>query len=233
MSTKYRRASGFVARDGGPDRERPRDWIVWHFTHVDNLPGVVTAGRLLPDAGVTPSTNVANDDVKDLRRHKVVAPDTAYPTSMASDHVPFYIAARSPMLYVVRRGHPGYSAGVAPLVHLGVVLGDVIDADLTWCASDGNAAAGYTKFTREVDTLGSFVDFDLLCQRQWHNTPDDPNRQSRRAAEILVHGHVPLELISWVCCCNEETMTRAQSLLDSVGGVRNYVVKPEMFYFWD
>jgi hypothetical protein len=197
---------------------------------VNNLPSIVTAGRLLPDSAVTPPTNVAYDEVKERRRHKVVDPDTGYPASMVSEHVPFYIAARSPMLYVVHRGHAGYSDGVAPLVHLGVFLGDAIDANLTWCASDGNAGAGWTKFSRNIDQLGTFVDFDLLCQYRWNNTDEDNNRQSRRAAEILVHQHVPLELISWVCCCNEKTMTRAKTLLDSVGGVRNYIVKPEMFY---
>lgn len=86
------------------------------------------------------------------------------------------------------------------------------------------------KFSRQVDTLGTFVDFDLLCQRQWHNTDDDPNRQSRRAAEILVYGHVPFELVSYVCCYNTETMTRVRTLLDPVGGVRKYVIKPGMYY---
>lgn len=230
MITRYKPESGFVARSGGPDRKRPHDWIVWHFTHADNLPGIITAGRLLADSAVTPTTEVAYNPVKELRRHKVVAPDSRYPASMASDHVPFYIAARSPMLYVVCKGHSGYSGGAGPLVHLGVALGDIIDADLTWCASDGNAAACYTKFSRQVDTLGTFVDFDLLCQRQWHNTDDDPNRQSRRAAEILVYGHVPFELVSYVCCYNTETMTRVRTLLDPVGGVRKYVIKPGMYY---
>jgi hypothetical protein len=230
MSIRYRPESGFVARNGGPDRLRPQDWIVWHFTHIDNLPGIITAGRLLSDSAVTPTTDVAFDSVKELRRHKLVAPDDGYPMSMASEHVPFYIAARSPMLYVVCRGHHGYSGGAGPLVHLGVVLGDIIDAGLTWCASDGNAAAGFTKFSRQVDSLGTFVDFDLLCQRQWDNTPDDRNRKSRRAAEILVREQLPLDRVSWVCCHNDATMTRVRTLLDPVGGVRNYVVKPEMYY---
>lgn len=105
MITRYKPESGFVARSGGPDRKRPHDWIVWHFTHADNLPGIITAGRLLADSAVTPTTEVAYNPVKELRRHKVVAPDSRYPASMASDHVPFYIAARSPMLYVVCKGH--------------------------------------------------------------------------------------------------------------------------------
>ncbi|PRH91384.1 hypothetical protein B8A26_13225, partial [Mycobacterium tuberculosis variant pinnipedii] len=79
MITRYKPESGFVARSGGPDRKRPHDWIVWHFTHADNLPGIITAGRLLADSAVTPTTEVAYNPVKELRRHKVVAPDSRYP----------------------------------------------------------------------------------------------------------------------------------------------------------
>lgn len=222
--------SGFVARNGGPQREKPRDWIVWHFTHVDNLPGIVGQGGLLPDSAVTPAAHVANDEVKERRRHKTVKPHPSYPVSMVSDHVPFYIAAKSPMLFVVCRGYGQYQGGAGPLVHLGVGLGEILDAGLTWCASDGNAAATFTQFSSNVTELASFVDFDLLCQRDWYNTADDADRKGRRSAEILIHGPLPIELISHVCTSTEATMTKAQALLATVGGTREYSVQPQMYY---
>ncbi len=222
--------SGFVGRNGGPRRDAPRDWIVWHFTHVDNVPAIVAQGQLLPDSAVTPPTHVANDEVKERRRHKAVNPHAGYPTSMASDHVPFYIAAKSPMLYVVCRGYGHYKDGAGPLVHLGIALGDIIDASLTWCASDGNAAATFTEFSSNETELGNFVDFDILCQRDWRNTPDDPDRKSRRSAEILVLGAVPLELVSYVCTATPQTLTTARGLINPVGGMRNYKVQPRMYY---
>lgn len=221
---------GFVGRGGGPRREAPRDWIVWHFTHIDNLPAIVDEQRLLPDSAVTPATHVANDDVKERRRHIAVNPHPAYPASMVSDHVPFYIAAKSPMLYVVCNGYGRYKDGAGPLVHLGIPIGDLIDAGMTWCASDGNAAATFTEFSLDINQLGSFVDFDLLCQRDWYNTPEDPDRKSRRSAEVIVLGAVPLELVRYVCASTEQTMHVAQRLLTSVGGMREYIVKPEMYY---
>ncbi|AHC23834.1 MULTISPECIES: type II toxin-antitoxin system toxin DNA ADP-ribosyl transferase DarT [Mycobacteriaceae] len=230
MNASFFPESGFVGRGKGPRREAPRDWIVWHFTHIDNLSSVVDAGRLLPDSAVTAATNVANDEVKERRRHKKVDPHTSYPTSMVSDHVPFYIAAKSPMLYVVCRGHGHYTGGAGPLVNLGICLGDIIDAGLTWCASDGNAAASFTQFSSDLANLGNFVDFDLLCQRDWYNTAEDSDRKSRRSAEILVHGAVPIELVSYVCCSDEDTSAAAATLLDSVGGVRNYIVEQKMYY---
>jgi hypothetical protein len=45
-----------------------------------------------------------------------------------------------------------------------------------------------------------------------------------------VQGHVPVDLVSYVCCSTTETMTQVRILLDPVGGVRNYVVNPGMYY---
>lgn len=225
MTTAYFPDSGFVGLNGGPRRDAPRDWIVWHFTHVDNLPGILEEGRLLPDSQVKPVTEVANPEVKERRRHKVVDPRPDYPTSMVSEHVPFYIAAKSPMLYVVCTNH-----GSGPLVHLGVLLGDIIDAGHTWCASDGNAAAGFTQFSCEIGQLGQFVDFDLLCQRDWYNTPEDPDRKSRRSAEILIHGSVPIELISYISCSKKETLSQVQTHFQDVSGIRDYKVRSKLYY---
>lgn len=70
------------------------------------------------------------------------------------------------MLFAVTSpGSQPYKAESADLVFMGVVLGDLIDADLTWCISNGNASSGYTQFSRDLGQLGEFVDFDLLCQR--------------------------------------------------------------------
>lgn len=222
--------SGFVSRKGLPSRDAPRDWIIWHFTHIDNLPGIAEQGSLLPDSMINPRTSVANDDVKHRRRFNLVLPHQDYPAAMVSAHVPFYIAAKSPMLLVVCSGQGIYKGGSGPLVQLGLAIGDLIDANLTWCVSDGNAAAKFTQYSCAVDTIGEFVDFELLCQRNWYNTPDDPNRQSRRSAEVLVHGPLPIELIKYVCCSNQQTLDTAQALLRSVGGMRHYKVEAAMYY---
>jgi len=231
MELRYFPDGGFVARGAdGPQRNAPRDWAVWHFTHIDNLPAIVGAGRLMPSASVAPARDVANSDVKARRAQRIVTPDAAYPPSVVNDHVPFYIAAKSPMLYVMSRGHDGYQGGCEPLIFLGVFLGDIIDAGLTWCVSDSNAAAQYAAFSRQVDTLGSFVDFDLLRQRDWYNTNDDMDRKSRRAAETLVLQSVPLELVSLVVAKSNPMLLAAQDLLRNVGGVRQYLVRDQMYY---
>ncbi len=134
------------------------------------------------------------------------------------------------MLYVMHRGHESYREGCEPLIFLGAALGDIIDSGLTWCVSDSNAATQYVEFSRDEATLGSFVDFDLLLQRDWYNTADDTDRKSRRAAEVLVLGQVPLDLISIVVAKSEDMLTAARGMFQSVGGTREYRVVPGLYY---
>lgn len=231
MELRYVPESGFVARGGqGPLQAASRDWIVWHFTHIDNLASIAAAGRLLPSSRTVPVRNVANTGIKERRDTRPVDPDDGYPTSTVGEHVPFYIAAKSPMLFVVTRGHDEYRGGNQDIVFLGAALGDIIDSGATWCVSNGNAAAMITKFSRDVPSIGTFVDFAVLRQRDWYNTPDDTNRKSRRAAEALVLGEVPLELITVVVAKTERALGVARAALASVRGQRQYHVVPEIYY---
>ncbi|WP_260616118.1 DUF4433 domain-containing protein [Microbispora sp. KK1-11] len=204
--------------------------MVWHFTHIDNLQAIVDEGRILAGSAVRPVRDVANASVKSRRAERIVDPDENYPVSYVNDHVPFYIAAKSPMLYVMARGHETYSGGCEPLIFLGVALGDIIESGATWCVSDSNAATNYVEFSRNVNELGSFVDFDLLRQRDWYNTPDDTDRKSRRAAEVLVLREVPLSLVSVIVAKSERMLARARSILDGVSGTRQYRVVAGLYY---
>ena len=228
----YLKESGFVARgDTGPRQDAPQNWVVWHFTHKDNLQEIVEDGALLPSTIKTPRVNVANTGIKGRRATIRVQPDDGYPVSTVAEHVPFYIAAKSPMLFSVSRGHAEYQGGTDDLVFLGAVLGDIAASGLTWCVSNGNAAVTFTEFNRQLPTLGSFVDFPILKERYWKkNTPDDMNRASRRAAELLVLGQLPLSLISIVAAKTDTVLTRAQAQMSAVGGVRECHVFPELYF---
>jgi hypothetical protein len=214
----------------GPQRDLPQDWLVWHFTHRDNLEEICASGWLLPSSQIHPRRSVANEDVKG-RRTYLVKPDEDYPESTVRDHVPFYIAAKSPMLFAVTSpGNQPYKASSSDLVFIGMVLGDLIEAGLTWCISNGNASSGYTQFSRDLTKIGSFVDYSLLCQKMWKNTPDDQNRQGRRAAECLVLGGVPLHLSRVIVTRDPAGLTKPGELLKTVGGARQYHAMRDIFY---
>lgn len=213
---KILRDGGFVAHNGGPQIDAPEDWMVWHFTPIDYLAEIIADGCLVCDDGVTTRAgSVANPDVKARRREMTVSAPN-YPRGRSvSSHVPWYIAAKSPMLYVVTRQYP--PSVVDGLVFLGMNLGDLESSGLDWVASNSNAAQALAEFSSDLGTLGQFVDFDLLGARMWNNTDDDPYRKSRRAAEILVYDRVPLDLVSVVVGRNETTVAHARQLFEDAG----------------
>lgn len=87
--------------------------LIFHITHVDNLPKIIEAGGLRCDRLRAQSTDaavcIAHQHIKDRRARRAV-PCAA--RGFVSDYVPFYFAPRSPMLYTINRGNvEGYTQG--------------------------------------------------------------------------------------------------------------------------
>jgi hypothetical protein len=73
-------------------------WWIYHFTHVNNLEAIRAADMLRCDSvareGMT-RTEVGDPDIKESRRQRVIPIE---PGGRVGDYVPFYFAARSPMM---------------------------------------------------------------------------------------------------------------------------------------
>lgn len=134
-------------------------WL-YHFTHVDNLATVRRAGCLSCDVvardGMT-RTEVGAKDIKESRRRRAIP---LSPGGHVGDYVPFYFAPRSPMMYRIACEHRDsvpdrYDGGDKPLVYLVTSVRAVVDAGLTWIATDGNAATATSEFTSDSSTSRS------------------------------------------------------------------------------
>ncbi|WP_422770686.1 type II toxin-antitoxin system toxin DNA ADP-ribosyl transferase DarT [Plantactinospora sp. WMMC1484] len=182
---------------------RSRDRWIYHFTHLDNIAVIFTAGHLACDLmareGLT-RTEVGDPAIKQSRRQRSVL---AGPGGQVGDYVPFYFAPRSPMMYRIacehRDGRPNcYPDGDRPLVYLVTTVGAVIDTGSDWVATDGNAATATSEFTANLRAMEEMVDWPLLTAERWHNTSEDMDRQRRRQAEFLVHQRLPTRAIRWI-----------------------------------
>jgi hypothetical protein len=181
---------------------------VLHFTHLDNLPSIAAAGGLACDwqARQGPMrTEVGDTSIKEARRRRLV---TVEPGGTVGDYVPFYFAPRSPMMFRIacdcRDAIQGrYQGGDRPLIHLAARVGTVVDSGLLWVATDGNARATITHFSTDLTEIGQMIDWELMRQRMWNSTPDDPDRERRRAAELLVLGQAPLSLFHEVAAYSD------------------------------
>lgn len=223
-----------VNRDGGLWRVldgegSPRDWLVWHFTPVENLGLIADAGELRCDRNAEPSSSPGNQGMKDERLRSPVVLD-GHPESFVGDHVPFYIAGKSPMLFrVCRYGLPTYDRGADPLVFMGFRLGDLIDEELAWCIADRNATSPFVEFFDDLDDVAGKLDLDVLKAHIWKNTADDQSRATRRAAEVLVHESVPLDLLHITLARTGATASQADEALVDYEFDGTHVV-PWMYY---
>lgn len=193
------RREPYQRRGHGVKFDPDNPWVL-HFTHVDNLPAIIRAGCLRSDADVRrtgTATDVGDAKIKAERRSRVVP---VPPGGAVGDYVPFYFAPRSPMMYRIAcdcRGRVAgrYLGGDRPLVYLWSRVKALVAAGVTCLVTDGNAAAAATMFRTDPYDAATLVDWPLLADDVWRNTPEDPDRMRRRAAELLVHNSVPIRAL--------------------------------------
>src|ERR1700687_1641277 len=108
----------------------PTPPLIYHITHVDNLPQILADGGLLSDRTMAnrggPSCPVGMSSIKQRR---LTLPVTCHDGDFVGDYVPFYFCPRSVMLYLIyMRNHPdlAYRGGQDPIVHLEANVEEVV-----------------------------------------------------------------------------------------------------------
>ncbi|BCL15907.1 type II toxin-antitoxin system toxin DNA ADP-ribosyl transferase DarT [Micromonospora sagamiensis] len=213
----------------------PEQAQIMHFTHIDNMSPILAAGRLVADSAVGErlTTDVGSAAIKASRRAKRVP---CPPGGVIADYVPFYYAPRSPMMYRIacdhRDGKPNcYPDGDDPLVYLVSSVDRVHATRLDWVASDGNCAAALTCFSNSLRDLPELVDWPLMRETLWRNTPADQDRMRRRMAELLVHREFPLELVIGYAVRTPAREEQLRQVLRDAGIINAYVgVRPDWYY---
>ncbi len=194
-----------------PAVDRP----ILHFTHVDNLPGVIASGGLDADSILseddTSIVDCAEAGIKERRRGMAVK---VAPFGYVSEYVPFYFAPRSPMMYRINRGSvQSYAGTAAQLVYLVSSVQIVEEAGLQWVCSDGNCGTRITDHYNQWQDLETAVDWDVMRAQTWANTDEDGDRKRRRAAEFLVREKFPLACIRASIVKTETMAARVRAVL--------------------
>ena len=137
----------------------PSQVMIYHITHVDNLPDILRDGGLSSDAGMQARGGPASPiGMSTIKQRRLGLPVRCHPGDHVGGYVPFYFCPRSIMLYLLHMAnHPelAYRDGQTPIVHL--------EADLlktvAWAAGEGrrwafslsNAGAHYSEFRNRLD----------------------------------------------------------------------------------
>lgn len=156
---------------------------------------------------------------------------TAGPGGCPADYVPFYFAARSPMLYVISKGQvPEYRDGEDHLVYLVTDIETVVATGRPWVFSDGNCANTITDYSADLADLDRFVDWPLMNEHIWRDTLTDGDRKRRRMAEFLVHEHLPWSAVLGFAVHSEAASHRVSATLGSLGCELPVRVRPDWYY---
>ena len=171
---------------------------------------------------------VGHRGVKERRRTRAV---DVGPGGVTADYVPFYYAPRSPMMYVINLGGvEEYQEGLDPLVYLVTTPEAVSTTGCEMVVSDGNCAKAITEFSGDLEDLDEMVDWELMEATLWNDTDQDGDRMRRRAAELLVHEHLPWEAIQRVATRTESMLGHVRTILDSHGATQPAELRPHWYY---
>ena len=169
----------------------PDPVLLYHITHLDNLRGILRGGclscyRQMNDGGLHP-VNIAYPGIQDRRAMTFVPCGSG---GVLHDYVPFYFAPRSPMLYALHRNQvEGYSGGQTPILHLVTSVARLVETGHRFVFTDGHATMRFSRFFTDVADLDQ-IDWLLMQEPYWNDTPEDPDRKRRRQAEFLVYNRV-------------------------------------------
>jgi hypothetical protein len=204
---------------------------VFHITHVDNVPGIVAEGLLCDSVasakGLT-RVDIGYSQIKERRARRAVPLGRG---GNLNDYVPFYFGPRSPMLYTINLGNvPQYQEGQNWIVHL-LIDGEKVAADgLDFTYTDGHAVMEISTFHDDLSEVATHVDLELMKQRYWYDTLQDPDRKRRRQAEFLVHGAVPWSRVERIGVRTTACRDRAADVLASAKHSPPIDVRPDWYY---
>jgi hypothetical protein len=149
------------------------DRLIFHITHIDNLPAIISDGCLWSDHQVLARPNqrtiIGFDTIKRRRLEEISV--SCHPTTFVGQYVPFYFCSRSPMLYVIHRRNTEltYQGGQDRIVHLVSKIGLALQScpGRPWAFSDGNAGAYYARFSNNLAQFNQYVDWNAVVAKYW------------------------------------------------------------------
>lgn len=171
---------------------------LYHITHVDNLPAILTAGGLRSDATMLAQGGpAATIGMSSIKQRRLELPVKCHPGDSVGGYVPFYFCPRSIMLFLIHcANHPEltYRGGQGPILHLEADLREVV----AWAAAQGqrwafslsNAGAYYTEFRSQLEQLDE-VDWAAVAAADFREAQVKEGKQ----AEFMVREFFPWQLV--------------------------------------
>ncbi|WJY26613.1 MULTISPECIES: type II toxin-antitoxin system toxin DNA ADP-ribosyl transferase DarT [Sporosarcina] len=200
--------------------------LLYHLTHISNLPSILESGGLQSHAAMQMNQlqhqDIANQDVQ-ARRNRTKIP--VGKGGVLHDYVPFYFAARSPMLYYLYK----QQISQEDVVYFMTSISTVQRNELDFVFTDAHAIRRLTNFYTDPIHLDQ-VDWQVMTSVYWHDIDEDMNRKARRQAEFLVYQEVPLSACLGFAVFDERAKVKLEYLLHGAGSTLPVAVRRQFYY---
>jgi len=134
------------------------------------------------------------------------------------------------MLCAIHHGRvEGYIEGQIPVVHLVSSVRKVVEANLPFVFTEGQADMATTRYFENPKDLNE-IDWEIMKEKYWGDTDEDGDRSRRRKAEFLVHNKFPVHLISGIAVISEDIKKQVEQILVEVGTEMEVIVRRNWYY---
>lgn len=213
--------------------QSPVQPMIYHITHVENLPSILQDGGLCSDAVMLarggPSASIGMGSIKQRRLR---LPVKCHDGDRVGDYVPFYFGPRSIMLYLIHAAnHPelAYRGGQEPILHLEADFTDTVEwakaNGRRWAFTLSNAGAVYTEFRNNPSQLQE-VNWDAVQARDFRGAVIKEGKQ----AEFLLQESFPWKLVRRIGVHSTAIHSRVVRAIAAAGHRPPVEVLPGWYY---
>ena len=208
----------------------PEKALIFRIVHVNNVPwildhdGLYSRNAPLQDPDYV---NIGNTELIDKRaRRQVPIP----PGGTLSDYVPFYFTPYSIMMYNITTGYGGITRRAnKDIVMFVSSVHKLLELNVPFLFTNQHAYPPDTVYYSRVEELQQ-IDWPLLQSRNFKTDDEDPGKQLRYQAEVLVHQHVPLQALFGIGCYDGEVKENLE-LMVAQRGIKIDVKSVPTWYF--
>lgn len=203
--------------------------LIYHITHIQNLPAIFSAGGLCcyDDGDRQTAVSIAHQNIQERRAKKQVPCGNG---GNLHQYVPFYFAPRSPMLYSINKGYvSGYVEDQTPIVHIVSSVEMILQTKHSFVFTDGHATLALSDFYTDIVDL-SKIDWSVMKSQYWNDTPEHPDRKRRRQAEFLVYNKVSVAAFIGFGVINKHIATQLSTTLEQAKIEQPVRIKRDWYY---
>jgi hypothetical protein len=183
---------------------------LYHFTHIDNLPGILKSGFLCKNHAGFPATgcrSVAAEGIQ-ARRSEMEVP--CGPFGVVHDYVPLYFGTVSPMLLAVVQKK---NVDQMDILYFEFPISLIERDDVVFTDASANTNMPPEFFSDPNDL--SKLNWAEIDSRKWSSA--DEALRHQRMAEALVHRKLKVTDAARVVVWNDDTKARVQRIVDAAG----------------